>query len=298
MRKPLGSLLVDAGLITTSDLESALEEHRKSDVRVGRVLVSRGLVSEARLTQVLSYQLGLPWVALGSLEIGKELLALVPRDIVVGHRLIPVHVRTRRRGERTLYVATDDPTNEAGLQACADHVEHAVRPMVAAPADVSRVLEQYYGVAATMAPPPSVEVTEEEWDFDLELIEEPRGALQAHVTQHPPAGSAPPAEPSVGPQSLSGHAELWVMGAQPEQIASFRQSVAPQDLRVVVAGLRDLEKLSERKPLALLVMEEVYAFDRASFNRVALRAGVPLLVWSDELDVDFLAPVLQTAKRR
>jgi hypothetical protein len=56
--KPLGSLLVEKGLVTQEELDIALVEHERTGRRLGEVLVDLGVVSGAGVTKVLLEQLG------------------------------------------------------------------------------------------------------------------------------------------------------------------------------------------------------------------------------------------------
>jgi hypothetical protein len=57
-RRRLGSLLVEAGLVSERELGEALAEQERSGVRLGEVLVGRGLVSAAAVANALAEQHG------------------------------------------------------------------------------------------------------------------------------------------------------------------------------------------------------------------------------------------------
>lgn len=57
-RRRLGSLLVEAGLVSERDLGEALAEQERSGRRLGEVLVDRGLVSGAAVANALAEQHG------------------------------------------------------------------------------------------------------------------------------------------------------------------------------------------------------------------------------------------------
>jgi hypothetical protein len=58
--RPLGSVLVDSGLVAELDLQDALEEKRKhQDRRLGEILVRRGHLTRSGLAQALAEQHGL-----------------------------------------------------------------------------------------------------------------------------------------------------------------------------------------------------------------------------------------------
>jgi hypothetical protein len=56
--RPLGTLLVDEGLLTSTQLELALDEQRRSGRLLGQILVNRGYVTGLALARVLSEQHG------------------------------------------------------------------------------------------------------------------------------------------------------------------------------------------------------------------------------------------------
>ena len=115
-RKRIGELLVEGGILSQSQLEQALFAQRKDGRKLGQLLVELGLVSETQLTQTLSRQLSVPWVSLYHVDFSRSLLNLVPREVAERFCLIPIFVRRVRKQGETLYVAMDDPTNEAAIQ--------------------------------------------------------------------------------------------------------------------------------------------------------------------------------------
>ena len=130
-RKPLGRLLVDAGLVTQSALDGVLQDQASDGRRLGEILVARNLVTDVQLTQILSHQLSLPWVSLATIVPEPTLLAMLPKSLVEHHHIVPIYVR-RDRKRSVLYVASDDPTRESALRECSEAAGMDVRTMVAA----------------------------------------------------------------------------------------------------------------------------------------------------------------------
>src|SRR5450631_2220221 len=130
-RVRLGELLVRAGLISADQLEEALTEQRRVGKRLGSLLVESGLVSETQVTQILSQQLSVPWVSLHHIDFSRDLLNLVPLDLVERYCLIPIYVRRVRGLGDALYIAMDDPTNAQALKDVAERSRLHVRAMIA-----------------------------------------------------------------------------------------------------------------------------------------------------------------------
>ena len=143
-RVRLGDLLVSAHIITRDKVEAVLTAQQGDGRRLGKLLVERGLVTETQLTQILSQQLSVPWVSLYHIDFSRQLLDLVPEELAEQHCLIPIFVRRVRGYGETLYIAMDDPTNEAAVVAVADFSGLPVRTMIAPPSDIRSAIRAYY----------------------------------------------------------------------------------------------------------------------------------------------------------
>jgi type IV pilus assembly protein PilB len=144
-RVRLGELLVGAHIISRVQLDAVLAAQQEDGRRLGKLLVERGLVTETQLTQILSQQLSVPWVSLYHIDFSRQLLDLVPEELAEQHCLIPIFVRRVRGLGETLYIAMDDPTNEAAVQAIGEFSGLPVRTMIAPPSDIRSAIRAYYG---------------------------------------------------------------------------------------------------------------------------------------------------------
>jgi hypothetical protein len=307
------------------------------------MLVARGIVTGAVLTQVLSHQLALPWVSLAKVRVDASLLALVPRDLAARHRVVPVHLRHDARGT-TLYVATDDPLNEAALGECARAARVEVRPMVAAPEELTAAIALFYdGVPPD--PPSQDRPPRTDSKGEGGVARGPRraisvGAMNAVVSvpANRPAGAAVPpppppplrkppvipqhvqaAGPAATPEVLLGDADvveevtpdppsstpakgsaiILAVSAPLSLVRNCRMAAAAFDARVVKSDLASAaERARECSPFAVVVTETVYAFDRLGLSKLALSNGALLVIWSNELEAEYLEPLLATAYER
>lgn len=154
-RERIGDMLVASGLISNSQLSEALMAQRTSRLPLGKQLVALGYVGEAQLIQVLSNQLSVPWVSIERVEFSADLLARLPSELADRHSVMPVYVRNVRGRGETLYVAMDDPTDDAALGAIADATGFKVRAMIASPTELRTVIEErYFGAKPGSRPPP------------------------------------------------------------------------------------------------------------------------------------------------
>ena len=148
-RRRLGEVLVTGGVLTEAQLDEALRA-QKEDAggrrrRLGEVITALGLADEVQIARALSDQLGLPFVDLGSLPIADETLAVLPRNVAVRHVAVPITL-----AHDVLTVALADPTNVLAL----DDIRLAtklssVRTAVATASDLQEAVNRYYGGAGT-----------------------------------------------------------------------------------------------------------------------------------------------------
>ena len=104
MRKKIGECLVQAGLITEEDLQTALAEHKRSGERLGAVLVRMNLATERQIAKALAYQLGFSYVNLTENVPDPAAVILIPKDVALKRTCIAIGVE-----KNLLTVAMSDP---------------------------------------------------------------------------------------------------------------------------------------------------------------------------------------------
>ncbi len=208
-RRPLlGELLIQAKVVTAEQLAEALAAQAGPvEKKIGQVLIERGWITEAQLTQTLSLQLSVPWVSLYHIDFSRQLLNRVERELAERYCLIPIFVRHVKGQGETLYVAMDDPTNTVALAEVARQASLPARPMIASATDIRSAIRVYYGEPGGPGqlidvPPPPTRV-----EPPMTTREGPGRTPAAKAQSQPPrAPSAPPpalprrpAPPSVPP---------------------------------------------------------------------------------------------------
>jgi type IV pilus assembly protein PilB len=144
-------LLVDAHILTRVQLDEVLRRQATDPRRLGILLVEAGLLTETEVTQILSQQLSVPWVSLYHVDFSRQLLNLVPRDLAERYCVVPIFVRRVRGLGQTLYIAMDDPSDEAAIAAVAEYSGLPVRTMIAPPSEIRAAIRAYY-ISASLRP--------------------------------------------------------------------------------------------------------------------------------------------------
>ncbi|EGR0399288.1 GspE/PulE family protein [Vibrio parahaemolyticus] len=106
LRKRLGDLLVEEGIVSEDQIQQALSAQRSTGQKLGDVLIDLGFITEKQMLEFLSQQLGLPLIDLGRAPVDADAVQILPE----------VHARRLRamvvaRNGDTLRVAMSDPAD-------------------------------------------------------------------------------------------------------------------------------------------------------------------------------------------
>src|SRR5688500_4441478 len=102
----LGTLLVERGLCTPAQIESAMADQARTGVSLGRVLVAQGLITETDLVSTLAAQVGLEFVDLHERQIDPTASQSVTDALARRYQALPIAWEGS-----TLVVAVADPSN-------------------------------------------------------------------------------------------------------------------------------------------------------------------------------------------
>ncbi|HCM1555389.1 TPA: type II/IV secretion system protein [Vibrio parahaemolyticus] len=106
LRKRLGDLLVEEGIVSEDQIQQALSAQRSTGQKLGDALIDLGFITEKQMLEFLSQQLGLPLIDLGRAPVDADAVQILPE--VHARRLRAIVVA--RNGD-TLRVAMSDPAD-------------------------------------------------------------------------------------------------------------------------------------------------------------------------------------------
>lgn len=153
MKKRLGEILLERGLIDVDQLNSALAHQRNWGMRLGTALVAKGFIAEGVLTRVLSESLGIPMVDLARLAVDPKALQVVPRRIAEQYAVFPIALREQVNGRRLLLLAMADPLNATAVDEIGFTTDTIVKPAIAQISSLEQAIKKhYYGQRLDIAP--------------------------------------------------------------------------------------------------------------------------------------------------
>jgi type IV pilus assembly protein PilB len=138
-QRKLGGILVERGIITSKQLEEALEEQQSTGRFIGEILVSRGVASEEKVAQCLSEQLGFAFVDIFQMSIEPKAKELVPEEVCEKLCAIPLYLV-----QDNLTVAMSNPLNIQAIDEIQATSGCRVRPVFGCPTAIRHTIEREY----------------------------------------------------------------------------------------------------------------------------------------------------------
>ncbi|MDP1915642.1 MAG: hypothetical protein Q8L14_05315 [Myxococcales bacterium] len=191
VRRRLGELLIEAGVLDESRLKAALAEQRKWGGRLGRVVVEMGFVDETVMCRLLAQQLRLETIALDSAQLPERITEHLRLDLAERYGVFPVAADT---SNNTLSVASSDPTNVEALQELEFATGLKITPMVATASAIDRAIRRHYfgeSVSSSKAATPG-ELGLSETTYELDQLMAAPAASPRSPSARPTAVPAPP----------------------------------------------------------------------------------------------------------
>lgn len=142
MKKNLGQLLVEGGVIDKKVLDEALQRQVIFGGRLGTNLLEMGALTEDDLMKILAFQLNVPYAESRHFEeIPREVLNSVPKELLQKHGIAPLALDGHR-----LTLAMTDPHNLDIVDEVAFQTNMVVQPVIASEVRIFDALEKHYGI--------------------------------------------------------------------------------------------------------------------------------------------------------
>ncbi|MGA2090694.1 MAG: ATPase, T2SS/T4P/T4SS family [Endomicrobiales bacterium] len=153
LKKRLGDILVDVGVISTGQLAAALDIQKRCGGKLGTILAQMGVINEEVMLAFLGKQCGASYVSLVEFgSIPDEIIHCIPESVVRYQSLIPI-----AKEGNTLTVAMSDPFNVFALDDIKLMTGFDVQVVISAETEIKDAISRYYthtekGVHANLIP--------------------------------------------------------------------------------------------------------------------------------------------------
>lgn len=137
--KQITDMLVDAGLVSSKQLEHARNIKASQGGDAIRILVALGYVDVERFLTVLADQPGIHTLDLSNLEIDPGILALIPSELARKHQVMPLELEEDR-----LLVGVAKPFAEGVAEELESLTGRKPRPVLCSEEDIKATIARYY----------------------------------------------------------------------------------------------------------------------------------------------------------
>ncbi|PID56354.1 hypothetical protein CSB45_11770 [candidate division KSB3 bacterium] len=144
MRRRLGEYLVDAGVLSETQLKEALALQEEQHGFLGQILIEQGWITDKQLCQVISQAMNINCVSIDSVLISEEVISLISNSLAVTCQILPLFVHNN-----ILYLAMENPRDTGVIQLVEYETRMQVKPLMAPLCQLNEAIAAYYHVDDT-----------------------------------------------------------------------------------------------------------------------------------------------------
>jgi type IV pilus assembly protein PilB len=147
---PLGQKLINKGLISQDQLETALKEQRSQEIEsgtgkqkmIGEILIKMGFVTESALSEVLTKDSGVKIFDIKKAVLDPKLIRQVPKEVSIRYKAVPVALE----GD-VVKVVISDIYNILAIDQIHKYFPSASKiiPVYGTEPDILEIIDQYHG---------------------------------------------------------------------------------------------------------------------------------------------------------
>ena len=163
---PLGSLLLQRGLITQPQLEHARRRQTVEGGSLARILIEEGAISEAGLVQELARQLGIEFVDLADFQVDPTAASRINESLARRYTALPI-----AWDGAVLVVAVADPANVLAVDDIRSAARAPVKVVVSTQDAIEAAIDRYLRADADVEEF-SAMAAEDDFDDDLAALNE------------------------------------------------------------------------------------------------------------------------------
>lgn len=134
------NFVIASKAISEADFQRAEEIASKENMSLMAAIEKLQLMPEDQILDLFSKFYRVPKTNLGEMDIPRPILDLIPRDVALKHRVIPID-----RAGNNIILATADPRNLDAMNAIRFVVGFFPKPVLASEERISQAIEKYYG---------------------------------------------------------------------------------------------------------------------------------------------------------
>lgn len=138
-KRRLGNILVNAGKITSFQLQEALKAQKSLGKKLGEILVDSKIITEDEIIEAIEQQTGIKKIDLNTIEFNRKAISLIPENLCKKYTLIPFGFENNR-----IKVTLADPLNIFAIDDVAISTGFEIESFISRKADINKYIGIYY----------------------------------------------------------------------------------------------------------------------------------------------------------
>lgn len=139
MKRRIGDMLVEAGVITPAMLSEALEVQQQRGTKIVETLVQLGHLTVDEFVNFLSRQPGIASIDLAHYHISNDIVSVIPKELALKHEIFPID-----RMGRLLTLAMACPLDAETIAEIQEQTGLRVKPILCHAEDIYTAIHTYY----------------------------------------------------------------------------------------------------------------------------------------------------------
>ena len=139
-KKKLGEILIEGGLITERQLQSALPQQKKLKLKLGQFFVQQGLLTETQIVRVVSSQFNIAQYSAIKYALDTELANIIPADMAYKYQVAPL-----KKSGLLLTIAMLDPMDINAIDAIEVYTNNEIEAVICTEQDLNQLHAGLYG---------------------------------------------------------------------------------------------------------------------------------------------------------
>jgi type IV pilus assembly protein PilB len=165
-RKKLGEILQDRGHISAEELQQLFKEQEGKMVRLGELILERGLVDKATLVKALEEVSRVPYLDCSTIQCDDAVLQSIPKPMAVRLDILPVRLEQSR-----LIVVMAEPQNVATINELRFTCGKDISPRFGFRAEIqSAIVRSYDHIVSTASARQTANEAPQETGIEMEFI--------------------------------------------------------------------------------------------------------------------------------
>lgn len=138
-KRRLGNILVNAGKITSFQLQEALKAQKSLGKKLGEILVDEKIITEDEIIEAIEQQTGIKKVDLNTTQFDRKAITLIPENLCRKYMLIPFGF-----DDNKIKVALSDPLNIFAIDDVIISTGFEIESFISRKNDIKKFIGLYY----------------------------------------------------------------------------------------------------------------------------------------------------------